>query len=169
VVVGRKAPGAIGEEEIAVVGSMIRLGRCFDLLDPVNIATLKTLYDEFIRNYLIVNKAPPKNNAHSHRYLDRAVFEYAYSALNDQTGGRIDTCRAVYVPADKSKRIWRGSSISEESHVQLCVRNPKRILGTWLVRPRFHEGDHEKRESQNAEESLQSVEAVREEADATDG
>ena len=46
----------------------------------------------------------------------------------------LDTSRAVYVPTSKLKRICKGSWISEETHIQICVRNSNNILAVWHVR-----------------------------------
>lgn len=91
------------DEEIAVLASMIRLGHCFDLLDPENIQLLKMVYDDFVKAQGELKKPIPAN-ANTHRYLDCAVFEYAYAWLRKQ-GGHVDTCRAVYVPIEKKKRV----------------------------------------------------------------
>lgn len=45
------------------------------------------------------------------------------------------TCRAVFVPTMKTDRIWSGSGINAHAHIQICVRNPACIMGTWLVQP----------------------------------
>ncbi len=44
--------------EIAVLGSMIRLGSCFDLLDPENIKDLSKFY----RAYTVRSKVPGRSN-----------------------------------------------------------------------------------------------------------
>ena len=121
------------DEEIAVLASMIRLGRCLDLLDPSVIQEIREFHAVFVKDQLSTGK-PAIENAHTHRYLDCAVFEYAYGYLEEQ-GRAIDTCRAAYVPTNSKKRIWKGSWIYEGTHLQICVRNPKCILGTWLVKP----------------------------------
>lgn len=121
------------DEEIAVLGSMIRLGHCLDLLDPLNIRVLKSQVAGF-RADLAVARRPFPRNVHAHRYLDCAIFEYTYAWLAEM-GRPIDTCRAVYIPTSSKTRIWNGSWIYEGSHIQLCVRNPGCVLGTWLVPP----------------------------------
>jgi hypothetical protein len=32
-------------------------------------------------------------------------------------------------------RLWTRSGVYRHAHIQLCVRNPDCILGTWLVQP----------------------------------
>jgi hypothetical protein len=61
-------------------------------------------------------------------------FNFAYETLETQ-GRPLDTCRAVFVPTTKVDRIWKGSGINAHAHIQISVRNPQSILGTWLVKP----------------------------------
>ncbi len=52
----------------------------------------------------------------------------------DEAEAPLDTARAVYVPADGAKRVYKGSWISDETHIQICVRNPESILAVWHCR-----------------------------------
>jgi hypothetical protein len=126
-------------ENVAVLGAMIRLGSCFDLLDPTNVGTLIEAYEDFKETIAAAEKRLPKNARH-HRYLDCAVFEYAYAAFKLQ-GIRVDSCRAVYAPTDEKLRVWPGSWISRGAHIQICVRNPACLLGAWLAKPQEGEGE----------------------------
>jgi hypothetical protein len=75
-------------------------------------------------------------NTRKYRKLDRAVFEYAYKVIEDSEPNlKVDTARGIYVPTDGAKRIWDGSWISRDTHIQLCVRNSASLLGTWLHYP----------------------------------
>lgn len=120
------------KEPVAVLGSMIRLGYCLDLLDPHNVRIVKSMAQNYREAELIAGRGLPENMNH-HKYLDCAVFEYVYEAIRDaRSGSPVDTARAVYVPTDSGKRIWKRSWISEGAHIQICVRNSASILGTWL-------------------------------------
>ncbi|MBX9583388.1 MAG: hypothetical protein K2X87_24055 [Gemmataceae bacterium] len=120
-------------EEPAVVASMIRLGNCFDLLDPYNVRELTAFQDQLRENLELAGEAVPVN-VKARKSLDCAVFEFAYREV--EAGGRaVDTVRAVFVPSGSGQRAWPSSGIHRSAHVQLCVRNPRCILGTWLVRP----------------------------------
>ena len=120
-----------GAESPAVVGAVIRLGNCFDLLDTGNIANLRSVYRAMVVDMQATGVAVP-SNVRSHRSLDCAVFNYLY-ANYDAMGVQLDTARAVYVPTSNAKRIYPGSWISEETHIQICVRNPKSVLAVWHV------------------------------------
>lgn len=127
-------------EETAVVACMIRLGNCFDLLDPANAGTLRDFHREYVR-LATETEEPIAANVRADKRLNCAVFELAYAALRGQ-GQMIDTCRAVFVPTGR-ERLWGGSGINPRAHIQVVVRNPDCILGTWLVKPIEETGDVE--------------------------
>lgn len=126
------------DDETAVLGCMIRLGNCFDLLDPENVKDLRDLHRRFLDAEEIAGRRPPVN-VRSEKRLNRAVFEFAYATFEEE-GHAVDTCRAVFVPTGRD-RPWRGSGINPRAHIQIVVRNPANILGTWLVRPREEGAD----------------------------
>lgn len=57
----------------AVIGAMIRLGRCLDLLDPGNVPVLREAHRGLTSDLQAAKQKPPKN-ANTHKYLDCAVF-----------------------------------------------------------------------------------------------
>ena len=113
----------------AVVGSIIRLGQCLDLLDPVNVAALKAFHDKTLSKWNVAGLEIPRNG-NQHKKLDCAIFNLLY----DQSDAAIETARAVYVPTQSAKRAWKRSWIYEEAHIQICVRKPENILAVWRVR-----------------------------------
>jgi hypothetical protein len=121
------------KSEPAVVGAMIRLGNCFDLLDPDNVQLLKRLYSGMVDQWSAEGTAGPSNFRHR-RNIECAVFNF-HHARAAAIGKPIDSYRSVYVPTAKSKRIWKGTWIYEEAHIQVSVRNPRNILAVWHVRP----------------------------------
>lgn len=58
-----------GESEAAVVGSLVRLGRCIDLLDPSNADLLVGAHADLERALQAVGQRL-KNNANTHKYRD---------------------------------------------------------------------------------------------------
>jgi hypothetical protein len=109
------------------------LGNCLDLLDPENVRWLKSVHDDMIEKSRRAGIPVPKN-VRDKRNLDCAILNWVYS-LSDDTAMPVETCRGVYVPTDKAKRVWRGSWIYEEAHIQVCVRSQENILALWHVRP----------------------------------
>lgn len=113
----------------AVAGAIIRLGRCLDLLDPVNVATLKRFHDDALQNWTAA-KLPIPKNGNQHKKLDCALFNLFYA----ESVPAVETARAVYVPTESAKRAWKRSWIYEEAHIQICVRESQNILAVWRVR-----------------------------------
>ena len=122
-------------EPLAVVACMIRLGFCLDLTEPDNILFVQDVFKDYKEKLESAGEPLPANERH-YRRLDRAVFEYAYAFIEaTQPNSRVDTARGVYVPTLKANRVWEGSWIARDTHIQLCVRSSASILGTWLHYP----------------------------------
>jgi hypothetical protein len=120
--------------EAAVVGAMIRLGRCLDLLDPENVKSVVAAHDDFSSALSVTGQRPP-DNANVHKYLDCAVLNFLY----DQTGRagyNLESCRALFAPLEGGKfpRLWPRSGVLRNTHIQVCVRSPANILAVWSVR-----------------------------------
>ncbi len=105
----------------AVVGAMIRLGNCFDLLDSRNIGVLQRAKDGMIKLMKREGVEIPKNER-AYKNLDCAVFNYFYQMVEDEGEPGIDSARAAYVPTESKKRIWHASWIYRDTHIQICVR-----------------------------------------------
>jgi hypothetical protein len=132
------------DEETAVVACMIRLGNCFDLLDPNNTNALRLFHRAYLKRIQEEGEAP-EINVYSRKSLNRAVFETAYDVFAEK-GQTVDSCRTVFLPTSGEK-LWRGSGINPRAHVQIVVRNPDCILGTWLVKPTEDKGGVEDEET----------------------
>lgn len=119
----------------AVVGALVRLGNCIDLLDPSNASLLKQAHAELAVTMAAAGTPMPRN-ANTHKYLDCAVFNWLYTKLGAK-GFAVESCRAVFVPLPSKgglPRLWERSGVFEGAHIQLCVRNPENILAVWSVR-----------------------------------
>lgn len=123
-----------GDGDAAVVGAMIRLGRCLDLLDPGNFATVREAHAKLEATLAALGKALPAN-MNKHKFLDCAIFNDLFGAFED-AGRRFETCRAVFVPQGKRGivRLWPRSGIFESGHIQVSIREPRNILAVWSVR-----------------------------------
>jgi hypothetical protein len=130
------------DEETAVVACMIRLGNCFDLLEPDNAKAIRSIHEDYLEAERDAGREPAVN-VRANKRLNCAVFELAYHRFKS-LGQTIDTCRAVFVPTGQG-RLWNGSGINPRAHIQIVVRNPRCILGTWLVKPEedIEDGNHE--------------------------
>jgi hypothetical protein len=119
-------------QQPAVIGAAIRLGNCLDLLDPANIRGVKEFREQLIAELTALGAEIPQN-FRQHRNQDCAVFDFIYRQAM-RLKRPLDTARGVYVPTGSRKRAWPGSWIHDEAHIQICVRNPKKILAVWHVR-----------------------------------
>ena len=125
----------------AVIGAVIDLGRCFDLLDSSQINLLKDGYGLFIKESLELNKPIPQNINHSKskgndkvlRYLDCAVIEYTQKFFLSKDERPFDSVRAVFVEGEP---IYPSAGFNEKSHIQFCIINPNCIKGLFLQRER---------------------------------
>jgi hypothetical protein len=125
--------------EPAIVGAVIDLGRCLDLLDSSNISLLKNCYKLFKLESDKLDKPIPKNidrpktKGHDKvlRYLDCAVIEYTHSFLKTKGESSYDSVRAAFI---EGRPIYDGAGFNEKTHIQLCIINPNCIKGFFLPR-----------------------------------
>jgi hypothetical protein len=119
----------------AVIGAIIRLEHCLDLLDPINVETMQDFHDKTLKKWKETGVIIPENG-NQHKKLDCAIFNLYY----DESIVPIETARAVYVPTESAKRAWKRSWIYEQAHIQICVRKPENIIAAWRVRKDGHYG-----------------------------
>lgn len=113
-------------DEAAVIGSLIRLDGCMDLLDIEWSSTLAHAYDSFIGQLKRAGMSIPVQSSGAHR-LDRAVINYAVGALAE-SGIIIRTVRAAFA---EGAPAFPGSALFDHSHVQVAVRDLSSIERTW--------------------------------------
>jgi hypothetical protein len=76
-----------------VIGAAIRLGNCFDLLEPMNIKTLKEFKESAVALWQKTGVEVPENHRR-YKNLDCAVFNLLYQHA-EVAATPIDTARAV--------------------------------------------------------------------------
>ena len=114
----------------AVVGAMIPLGNCFIAGSgqrPIA-QSVARCYDAEVAS--AGRRDPGEREPAQKPRL--AIFNHYYSLAGDASRA-IDTARAVYVPTESAKGVWKRSWIYEEAHIQICVRNQQNILAVWHV------------------------------------
>ncbi|RYU95869.1 hypothetical protein [Emticicia agri] len=125
-------------EKPSVIGAIIDLGNCFDLLQHENLKVLKETYDILQLTYQSSGIQPPKNRISKEtgelliRKLDclliNAVHEYKEKLNIDEL---YDSVRGVFF---EGPELYPNAGFREKNHVQLCVRNPNCIKGYFLPR-----------------------------------
>lgn len=138
-----KSNPAMGEiTDPYVIGAVIDLGHCLDLMEHNNLQLLKKYYALLVKNYAKSGMDIPKNNIEKKlHYLDRAVIELMHDEIKN---GRniddltpFDSVRASYIEGDA---LYPNAGFNDKNHIQLCIRNPNCIKGFFL--PRKHDGKH---------------------------
>jgi len=128
--------------EPAVIGAIIDLGHCLDLLEQKSIDLVKVSHDIVVHQFEVKEAKMPKNESHFHR-LDCAVIENVHAMVNESLAEcsatnqkpvmqHFDTVRAVFLEGNP---LFDSSYFLDETHIQVCVRHPKNILG--YFRPRI--------------------------------
>lgn len=119
----------------AMVGAIVQLGNCFDLMDTRFTAELADAYEELRALHEQSGRPLPHNAGTTPdqklRRLDCSVLNFYLGSL-ERTGSAFDTVRCGFT---EGVRAFPGSGILRESHIQLAVRNPACILG--VFRPRL--------------------------------
>jgi len=117
--------------EPAVVGALVQLGRCFDLLDTAHTQDLASAFREYRSFAPQAGWMLPRNAGSTPdkklRRLDCSVLNYYLDEL-DADGVSFDTVRCGF---QEGERAFPGSGIYRESHIQISVRNPACILGVF--------------------------------------
>ena len=120
----------------AVIGAVINLGACLNLLDSQFIETAKDAYHKLKEYHVQSGTRLPANRAAQGtkdlllRPLDCAVIEAAHYFRQEDGLPPFDSVRGVFV---EGSQIYPGAGINEFNHIQVCIRNTKQIKGYFRV------------------------------------
>lgn len=117
----------------AVVGAIIDLGLCLDLLDSDNLLVVKESY-KILKELADSNSLPmPKNIKLLQfsedlliRKLDCAVIQNIHSLNNQNNYPAYDSVRGVFWEGED---LYENAGFKHKNHIQICVRNPNCIKG----------------------------------------
>ena len=122
-------------EKPAVIGAVIGLGYCLDLLDFDNLKLLKSTYEMMLST---TNAADFPENKYIggmgellFRELDCAVIEALHKLKAGSNQLPFDSVRGVF---PEGKELYPNAGFREKDHIQICVRNPNCIKGFFLPR-----------------------------------
>lgn len=122
-----------------VLGALIDLGNCLDLLDQKYLDFLAEAYREMRRaleeegHPLPTNGAfGPKDFDFRKRGLDCAVVRYAH-LLAKKAGEPFDSVRAAFW---EGEALYEGAGFRKQNHIQIAVLNPNCIKAVFLPRER---------------------------------
>lgn len=120
-----------------VIGAVIDLGRCLNLLETDSIMVVKEGYQLLKQTAQRAGYELPKNKKGTGtedlllRYLDCAVIETVHKALQEKGAPAFDSVRAAF---QEGSDIYENAGFKEKNHIQICVRNPNCIKGYFHVR-----------------------------------
>lgn len=121
----------------AVIGAVIDLGHCFDLLDYRSLQLLKSSYDVFKSIWEKIGKKLPENKNVGNsedlllRELDCAVIETFHGLREMAKEVHYDSVRGVFWEGGP---LYPNAGFREKDHIQICIRNPNCIKGLFLLR-----------------------------------
>jgi len=122
-------------KEPFVIGAVIDLGLCLNLIEGKSLQVLKSAYElleEFTR---VSGKTLPLNKLVNGqpllRDLDCAVIETLHQYRKASDFKAFDSVRGMFVEENK---LYPGAGFQEQSHIQICVCNPNCIKGYFRVR-----------------------------------
>jgi len=116
----------------AVLGAVIDLGFCLDLLDFENLEIVSNGYDTLIQVCKTSQLEIPQNrNASGNsdlllRDLDCAVIETLHKIRQDSHLKPFDSVRGVFFEGES---LYPNSGFRKKDHIQICIRNPNCIKG----------------------------------------
>lgn len=116
----------------AVVGAIIDLGYCLNLLEAKSIDTVKQAYKSLLELRKVSGTDFPQNKKAKGteelllRNLDCAVIE-AVHFFNEQTGEKAyDKVRGMFM---EGQPLYANAGFHDKNHIQICVRNVNCIKG----------------------------------------
>jgi hypothetical protein len=130
-------------DEAAVLGAVIDPGNCLDLTTKEGLSWLLLGHDQLAENMRTAGKQMLRNGTDANRPLDKAVVEQVHRLvevfMSDNKAARrqarlqkIDSIMNVYPDGEP---LYEGTTILAKTHVQLCLRDPARIIGVFKVKP----------------------------------
>ena len=118
----------------SVVGAIINLGTCLDLLDSTYLDLLKESHKILENSAARLKLQLPSNITGKGsdelmlRNLDCLVIQHLTTILSKN---RFDSVRGVFIEGEK---LYPTSGFHEKNHIQICIKNPNCIKGYFLPR-----------------------------------
>jgi hypothetical protein len=114
----------------AVIGAVIDLGKCLNLLEANSLQTIKASYEMLLQIHKLSGVPLPLNIKPVGeeedvliRRLDCAVIEATHTYFGRDT---YNTVRGVFW---EGKELYPNAGFREKNHIQICVRNTDCIKG----------------------------------------
>lgn len=123
-------------KEPAVIGAVLDLGYCLDLVDSKNLQIVKMGYELLVKSTSVselpTNTSPLKGSDDLLvRNLDCAVFRVIHQVNTDTKKKHFDSIRGVFWEGEE---LYPNAGFKAKNHIQICICNPNCIKG--LFHPR---------------------------------
>lgn len=123
-------------KEPAVLGAIIDLGHCLDLLDSKYLDVLKESYDFLNTSSKKFDLVLPKNKTSISgellvRNLDCAVIQTAHELNEKLKKPEYDSVRGVFFEGED---LYENAGFKEKNHIQIAIRNQNCIKGFFIPR-----------------------------------
>ncbi len=118
-----------------VIGAVLDLGFCMDLMDSTYLEILSTSYKEleaFKRKFnfpLPQNRIIGKGKDLLLRNLDCTVIEATHKFRKEANSNAFDSVRGVFFEGND---LYPNAGFKEKNHIQIAIRNPNCIKGYFL-------------------------------------
>jgi hypothetical protein len=123
------------DREPAVVGAVIDLGFCMNLVDRPALLELKAAHEDLAEDFGILGLPLPVNEGPTddllRRFLDKAVFDHMHK-LRERGG--LDPYQTVRSPFLEGKPLYANTFFKLKTHIQIAVRDAGCIKGYFLPR-----------------------------------
>ncbi|MCP5316808.1 MAG: hypothetical protein H6956_02650 [Chromatiaceae bacterium] len=120
---GKSSRGAI--KDPFVLGAVIDLGRCLNLVDSAALQQVKDAYDILLASR-DKDQLPTNGEALMARRLDCAVIETLHEFRKEQGYEPFNSVRGVFWEGDD---LYTGAGFKSKNHIQICVRDQSCIKG----------------------------------------
>jgi hypothetical protein len=117
----------------AVIGAVINLGHCLNLLDVEHLNTVRIAYQTLEKTAAQAETPLPANRGRTFkdRKLDCAVIETLHQMRKEEALEPYQTVRGFFV---EGEALYQGAGLRHQDHIQLCVRDTACIVGFFLPR-----------------------------------
>jgi hypothetical protein len=114
-----------------VIGAIIELGNCLNLVESQSLSILEAAYNGLNKLLKESGETLPQNDGPK-RLLDCAVLKYVHHSRIENGDPPYDTIRSAF---DEGHKVYPGASFTSRHHIQVCVINPAMIKGYFLPLP----------------------------------
>jgi len=119
-----------------VIGAVIDLGFCLNLLDEDALGEVKAAFQLFESSCEVLGQEIPSNKALKKgrdlllRHLDCAVIEMLHADRSTHDLPEYDSARGLF---PEGNELYPNAGFLDKNHIQICIRNPNCIKGYFRV------------------------------------